>query len=327
VNRDRDRILEDALKHELKSTGMPAGENCVDAETLAAWQDDALKADAAAMVETHLSSCSRCQAMAAAFARSSEALGTTAPTEAPGTFAVWKWLAPLAAGAAAVTVWMVIPEQREVAMAPPVQPAAESTKQASAGADPVAPAAPAAPDAPAAPANLARQDAAARKEEPARSEQALAETVTVVGQSPMIPSPAAPPPPAPSAAPAIAGLRARAQFAAEPFEIVSPDSRQRWRVSPAGVERSLDIGGSWSLVRAATGEVLTAGVSPSPGVCWLIGNNGVVLLTTNGSVFTRVDIPSGDNLRSITATDARSAAVVNASGRTFRTDDGGQTWR
>lgn len=319
---NRDRIIEGALKHELRDAG-PLSDNCVDAEVLAAWQDGGLDQTTVARVEAHVSTCARCQAMLATSLRGQSGHQAIGPSEAvgPDRLAFWKWLTPLAAGAAAVTIWMVIPEQREVALAPPAAPAASPAASASARPesdelrrDPALPAPPASP---------ARKDTAAPKEEKARAESAIAETVTVESSSPVVPAPA----PAAEAQTAVAGLRARAQFAAAPFEIVSPDAKQRWRISPAGIERSVDIGGTWSLVRAAAGEVLVAGASPSPGVCWLIGNNGVVLLTTNGTVFTRVDIPTGDDLRSITATDARSATVVNASGRSFTTVDGGLTWR
>ena len=45
---------------------------CIDAETLAAWSDGALSVGEAAEVELHLSNCARCQAVLAAFVRTSE---------------------------------------------------------------------------------------------------------------------------------------------------------------------------------------------------------------------------------------------------------------
>ena len=95
---DRDRTLEQALTHQLRG-GTSATPECLDAETLAAWQDEALDAAQMSTVELHLSNCSRCQAMLAAFVRGSAmALPETAP-EAEG-FRWWRWwLAPIAAGA------------------------------------------------------------------------------------------------------------------------------------------------------------------------------------------------------------------------------------
>jgi hypothetical protein len=86
----------------------------LDAETLAAWMDDGLDASSTAAAEAHVSNCERCQAMMAAFVRT-EAPATVPlaqGTRAPGTSSLWRWwLAPIAATAAAVTIWMVMPPQ------------------------------------------------------------------------------------------------------------------------------------------------------------------------------------------------------------------------
>ena len=118
MSRDRDHILEQALKHELRATGTPPAGACLDAETLGAWTDGGLEPAAMAAVEAHVSTCARCQALVGTMAKST--LGT------PGTVAhlrhlvLWRWwLAPIAAGAAAVTLWMVVPEQPKLATAPP----------------------------------------------------------------------------------------------------------------------------------------------------------------------------------------------------------------
>lgn len=349
----RDHTLEQALKHELRGASSTPGADpalrrfsegeCLDAEILAAWADGGLDASQAAMTEAHVSSCARCQSLVGTFVRGTPAPTLAPGTEAPRTWVFWKWLAPLAAGAAAVTLWMVVPEQREVALEPPQPPASmaaiESPKLQT---QPEAPP-PAVVPAPAQEARDAarpaesrqntiaservrqRKDAPVAKTQEARKEAApaaLAETITVQDASPAATAPAPAPP-----APAAARLGRTAQFALMPIEIISPEAARRWRITEAGIERSLDAGGNWSLVRAAAGERITAGTSPSPAVCWLIGDNGVVLLTTDGLVFFRVDIPDAGNLRSITATNGTAATVVNAAGRTFRTDDGGRTWR
>ena len=69
------------------------------------------------------------------------------------------------------------------------------------------------------------------------------------------------------------------------------------------------------------------GVSPSGTICWFIGKDGVVLVTAEGSIFAKVDLPVRVDVASITATDARSATVTTVDGRTFRTDDSGRNWR
>jgi uncharacterized lipoprotein YbaY len=123
--------------------GRDAAEPCPDAELLGLYAERQLDGAELAGVETHVAGCTRCQATLAAFVRS-------APDgiEAPGAFARagagdagaawwsgWKWLVPLAATAAVVTmaVWvqrpdvpdeMVVQEQtaaEAAAMRPPVQ--------------------------------------------------------------------------------------------------------------------------------------------------------------------------------------------------------------
>jgi len=121
MSRDRDRILEQALKHELKGSAGPPTAGCLDAETLAAWEDGVLDAAQMQAAELHLSNCVRCQSMAAAMARGNLALSAQAPsTFAPSTLWRW-WLAPIAAAAAAVTLWMVVPDQQRIATAPPTR--------------------------------------------------------------------------------------------------------------------------------------------------------------------------------------------------------------
>ena len=70
MSRDRDRILEQALKHELRAAGTPPAGACLDAETLGAWTDGGLEPAAMAAVEAHVSTCARCQAMVGTMVRS-----------------------------------------------------------------------------------------------------------------------------------------------------------------------------------------------------------------------------------------------------------------
>ena len=67
--------------------------------------------------------------------------------------------------------------------------------------------------------------------------------------------------------------------------------------------------------------------APSASVLWLIGRAGVVLLTTDGVNFTRVDLPQAVDLAGITAIDARTATITTVDGRRFQTADGGRSWR
>jgi len=119
---DRDRLLENALKHQLRSAAAaPASDACLGAETIAAWMDGGLDAQAVAMAEAHAANCARCQALLGSIARTTPAV---APAE-PHRARLWRWwFAPLAATAAAVTVWMVVPQDRLTA--PPAPPTVES---------------------------------------------------------------------------------------------------------------------------------------------------------------------------------------------------------
>ena len=343
MSRDRDRILEQALKHELRAADTAVTDACLDAETLGAWADDGLDAAAMLAAEAHVSNCTRCQAMVAAFTRAA-APGTVAPVgpvapAAPAVLAWWKWLAPLAAGAAAVTLWMVVPEQQQVAVAPPPMTTADRAPAQAADAPPSPPSPSPRPATPARERQAARDNSAAqpredrqqlRDETKQEKANALAETVGARKED-------APPaaPPSPAAAPVVAPPRAAAQEAGAtlmrkqfaPLEIISPDPARRWRVAGSAIERSEDAGVSWTPVRANSGETITAGTSPAGTICWLIGTNGLVLVAVDGITFARVPLPDAVDLTSIAATDAQRATVTAADGRRFRTDDSGRTWR
>jgi photosystem II stability/assembly factor-like uncharacterized protein len=71
---------------------------------------------------------------------------------------------------------------------------------------------------------------------------------------------------------------------------------------------------------------LTAGSSPDPQICWLVGSAGTVRLTTDGVRFRALPFPETVDLGGVRATSDRSAVVTARDGRTFRTDDQGATW-
>ncbi len=101
----------------------------------------------------------------------------------------------------------------------------------------------------------------------------------------------------------------------------------RWRLLSDGrIERSTNAGATWRPVTVDTPVPLTSGSSPSGLVCWLIGPNGVVLLSTDGTSFRRLPFPEPTNLASITAVNDRAATIRTTDGRTFVTGDGGISW-
>ena len=104
----------------------------------------------------------------------------------------------------------------------------------------------------------------------------------------------------------------------------------RWRIlAGTRVERTQDGGANWS---AATIEPelktrLVGGTATSQTNCWIIGREGVVLVTTDGRTFRRVSLPEAVQLASIIAQDHLRATVTAIDGRTFTTIDGGLTWK
>jgi len=140
------------------------------------------------------------------------------------------------------------------------------------------------------------QGAAATAPAPAAAPQALAETVTVSGMTPGI-------------------------------VVVSSNPGSRWRILGGGaVQRSSDGGATWQTQNTGVGETLSAGASPSPSVCWLVGPGGIVVLSTDGLSWQRLAFPEKVPLVAIRATDNQSATVTTADGREFATEDGGRSW-
>jgi hypothetical protein len=265
-------------------------------------------------------------------------------------------MAPIAATAAAVTLWMVVPQEQLRQQAEFAAPASEvvlPAPQAGARARDEAPqvAQPAnefselkrqaeKPQAGqeklgAASANVAdAASATSQDRRDAKEEQRSARLEAEPARSRVV-APAAPPPPAApaAAAPAEAGaLRENAPITqlrkqVAPLEFLSPDPQRRWRVTADGIERSEDGGRTWLLVRLAQGEVMAAGASPSPLVCWIVGRGGLVLLATDGANFTRLPFPERVDLTAVSSPEPRIAVVTAADGRVFRTENAGRSWR
>ena len=353
---DRDRILEQALKQELRGDTAPMPQSalrslseggCVDAETLAAWQDDGLNAAEMAALELHLSTCARCQSMLSAFARGTTSTPGTASTVVnsgtSGTFSWWRWwLAPVAAGATAAVLWMVVPEEQQIATAPLQPPAA------AVAVDKVQP--PAAieekkADAPAAPQqararaadsdvkeNRLKVDASRDDRSQFKDQAAVApKQETAIAQAqPAAPAAAAPAAPAAreeAAGARVAELQKSARLAVAPVEVPTLDRNIRWRFDGSRIERTADGGVTWSVMRERGGEGISTGSAPTTSAAWFAGRSGLVLVTVDGgATFTVVSLAEPLDIASISATDARQAVISTVSGRRFRTEDAGRTW-
>lgn len=331
---------------------MTIDRNCLDAETVAAWMDGGLDAAGVAAAEAHASTCERCQALLATVAK-------TLPADvghAPAGARLWKWwFAPLAATAAAVTIWMVVPQ---TPMQTPMQPPAAPAPARDTAADtPGKPQAPAESEAQAPPANAATppdsladsrrnvptpsakeataklaagadtakfdEQAVGRKDMQAKREEnsVRAAEMRQAAEPAAAAERAREAPAAPSAG-AVTQLRKQTG----PLQIISPDPSSRWRALPGVVERSEDGGRIWIPVRLGAKEEVIGGDSPRPLVCWLVGRNGLVLLATDGTNFTRLPFPESVDLVAVTSPEPRIAIVSTADGRTFRTENAGRTW-
>ncbi len=120
-----------------------------------------------------------------------------------------------------------------------------------------------------------------------------------------------------------------AKAANAPVAFSSPDGGWRWRITGAVLEVSSDSGGMWLPATGVTPvdlENVTSGASPGRGVSWLVGQGGLVLVSTDGRRFTRAVPPAAAPLTRVQAVDASTASVQAADGRAWRTVDGGRTW-
>jgi resuscitation-promoting factor RpfA len=110
--------------------------------------------------------------------------------------------------------------------------------------------------------------------------------------------------------------------------VQTADGATRWRIlTPRSVQRSNDAGATWETQSTGVSAILSSGAAPSKSVCWLAGKGGVVLLSVDGRSWRQVAVPQPVDLVFVMATDASSATVTTASGRTFTTTDGGKSWK
>ena len=197
-----------------------------------------------AAVELHVATCARCQAIVGVTARSAPAAPVA---EAPAGFSLWKWwLAPIAAGAAAITLWMVVPQET---MQAPAAPGAgdrgqkdaprPQAKERQAAAQPAPPAAPPADNQLAAASRQPGRRAALRVRGSPGSPRRIARAQTRESRRRSSGrrrrrSAAAPARPVEVPGPAAAreATLQKATGASATLEIVSPDPRRRWRVNP-----------------------------------------------------------------------------------------------
>ena len=109
--------------------------------------------------------------------------------------------------------------------------------------------------------------------------------------------------------------------------IISTNPRHRWLIAADGVVlHSIDGGSTWETQQTGASVTLTAGASPSPSICWLVGPGGLVLLSTDSRSWLALPFQEKVDLVSVRATDDKTATVTAAGGRSFSTTDRGVTW-
>ncbi len=331
-----------------------AGRDCPLPDVLAAFQERTLETDETARWLSHIADCQRCQAQLAAIGRAESDAG--AEHAAPGRAAFPWWrsrvLAPLAALSIVVlAVWVVDPGMldRPVAVEDPQDSTATQGNQAAAttgtaeatrvqqstappvaapeptavnmaltAAPPVPEVAPARRATPAAPSPLATSAAPAAAPPPAATADAVGqpESLAVFERSAFVRD----------AEPRLETARFAAEAPANAVLIVAPDPTTRWRVTPVGgVERSDNRGATWRF-QTRPGEAVIAGSAPSERVAWLVGENGLVLRTTDGEGWERIAAPVTTQLNDVDALDGLVATVSTDDGRRFHTVDGGAQW-
>jgi len=347
------------MREALRDQASLVADPCVDADALAAWSDGTMSGPDRGAFETHAAGCARCQALMAAMARTEPPAQTEAAWWRRSPFS---WLMPLAAATATVVMIVSLSKIDLTAPAPASRIAREESPAASA--PPLPTPQPAAPAdsrreafSEAAGRRAQRQAAASRASKPEMTAQSepkaelrLKDAGATAAAAPAVTLPAPPPAPAPPAPAVSERARAVPPAAADTASafrdearadnqalakmrqavgstvIASPARDSQWRIVNGAVEYSDDGGTTWRAQTLGVNLPVRAGSAPAARVCWLAGAQGLVLLTTEGSRWRRIDFPDPVDLVAIEATDASHATVTTAAGRRFGTSDGGQTW-
>jgi hypothetical protein len=109
--------------------------------------------------------------------------------------------------------------------------------------------------------------------------------------------------------------------------IKTPDPAVLWRIVGEGlVERSNNSGETWDGQSPYPNANFMAGVAPTTKICWLVGRDGMIVLTRDGKHWRKVEAPVSIDLVGVTAKDASAAVVTAVDGRKFATTNGGKKW-
>ncbi len=332
---DRDQVIDNVLRRsrarQPPDASAATSSACLDAETLALWIEDGLSAVERAAAERHVSDCARCQSVLAALVRT---VPVAEPRQSWWRLSRVAWLAPLTAAAAALVIWIAVPSappprapETPAPLSAPVASPRETMNRHAENAPATTVQSP-----PGTARNRTRAAAPpAAASAPKEQVQAPASDVSAAAPAAAAPAPATAPPVAAralsEAVTANATSKSARQVNAIASEILSPDAMSRWRiVGGREIEHSIDGGATWLQQETPATSPLTTGSAPAPSICWIVGQDGVVLLTTDGRTWRRLGFPTTTTIVSIRATDERTATVTDAEGRTYVTVDGGIRW-
>lgn len=110
--------------------------------------------------------------------------------------------------------------------------------------------------------------------------------------------------------------------------IPTPDPNYSWRIAEGGfVEHTENGGATWTGVAPAPDAQLLAGSAPAPRTCWLVGREGVILVTTDAVHWKTVTPPVQGDFKEVSAASGQQAIVTAGDGRRFSTRDAGKTWQ
>jgi hypothetical protein len=110
--------------------------------------------------------------------------------------------------------------------------------------------------------------------------------------------------------------------------INTPIPSIKWRITTAGfVERSEDGGATWKGQEPDPEAHLVAGSAPTDKVCWLVGSEGIVLVTKDATSWKKIPSPVTGDLTAVSAKSASAATITTADGRRFSTNNEGKKWK
>lgn len=348
IDADRDPAFDRFVARGLERETDASGNACPDADLLAAWFDRSLSPLEAERIEAHSAACGSCQQILADLARSEPEVTRAAPVPVPARpwHWHWRWLAPLATAVVVVVVGTrtlrapaplllsAVPRQAKSAEPSAIvselrdRPGLEQSSRSgvpagSAGVQVVPGGAASTPRKESEMAKGMRPMSAPAtvpgEERPTlRRENAAESVVTAVPR---------PPAAAPSGRPT-----ALTRETTEPLLVTSaaapPGNGVTWRYGQGGViERSTDRGQTWERQRSGVTAALTDGSAPTDRICWIVGARGVVLRTTDGSMWMRVASPTMADLVSVHAWNDTNSTITAADHTEYVTTDGGASWR